>query len=125
MKKLWAGIAILAALLGVGLVAASLIQHVHEELSDQLETAAEWCKTDWQKADSLTESAKVSWEQHRHWIAALVDHEPLEEISSLFSQLSLCQSNRDTEEFAAVCLRIADICDTLAEGHMPYWWNLL
>ncbi|MBO5323486.1 MAG: DUF4363 family protein [Oscillospiraceae bacterium] len=125
MKKLWAGIAVLAVLLGIGIGAAMVMQHVHGDLANRLEKAAGLCKTDWQGATSLAESASASWTQHQHWIAALVDHEPLEEIESLFDQLSLCQSNEDTEEFAAVCLRIANICNMLEESHSPYWWNLL
>lgn len=125
MKKLWAGIAILAVLLGLGIGGAMVMDHVHGDLSDRLENAADLCTSHWEQANALAESARTSWEQHHHWIAALVDHEPLEEIESLFFQLSLCQSLGDTEEFAAVCLRIASICNVLEESHSPFWWNLL
>lgn len=125
MKKLWAGIAILAVLLGIGIGAAAVMQHIHGDLAHRLEEAADLCASQWGQANALANSARESWEQHQHWIAALVDHEPLEEIESLFAQLSLCQSCHDTEEFAAVCLRIAGICNMLEESHSPYWWNLL
>lgn len=125
MKKLWAGVAILAVLLGIGIGAAIVMRHIHGDLADRLEEAADLCIADWDKANALADSARESWEQHHHWIAALVDHEPLEEIESLFSQLALCQSLGDTEEFAAVCLRIAGICNMLGESHSPFWWNLL
>ena len=125
MKKLWAGIAILAVLLCIGFGVATIMGHIHGNLAHRLEAAADLCFTDWQEASSLADSARASWEQHHHWIAALVDHEPLEEIESLFSQLELSQRSRDTEEFAAICLRIAGICKMLEESHSPYWWNLL
>ena len=125
MKKLWVGIAILAVLLGMGIGGALVMGHIHGDLAHRLEQAAVQCFTDWPEADFLANSARASWEQHHHWVAALVDHEPLEEIESLFSQLELCQNHRDTEEFAAVCLRIANICNMLEESHSPYWWNLL
>ena len=125
MKKLWAGILILAVLLCVGIAAAMVMGHVHEDMAHRLESAAQLCRTDWQKANSLAVSAREDWDAHRYWIAALVDHEPLEEISSLFSQLELCRSEPNPEEFAVVCLRIASICTTLSESHSPYWWNLL
>lgn len=125
MKQLWAGILVLAFLLAAGIGAAAAMAHIHRDLSAKLETAAAKSQTDWARATALAESAKASWEQHRYWVAALADHEPLEEISGLFSQLALCQSLGNREEFAALCLRIADICDKLSESHSPYWWNLL
>ena len=83
MKKLWAGIGILAVLLALGIGAAMVMQHIHGDLAHRLEQAADQSQQDWQRANALAESARASWEQHRHRIAALVDHEPLEEISSL------------------------------------------
>ena len=102
MKKLWAGISILAVLLCIGFGVAMIMGHIHGNLAHRLEEAAGQCLTDWGQANSLADSARASWEQHHHWVAALVDHEPLEEIESLFSQLALSQRNRDTEEFAAL-----------------------
>ena len=125
MKKLWVGVVILVLLLGMGIGSAMLMQHIHSDLATRLEQAADQSVTDWEQAKALAESAKASWEQHRHWIAALMDHEPLEEITNLFDQLSLCQHYGDRKEFSSVCLRIAGICSVLEESHSPYWWNLL
>jgi hypothetical protein len=101
------------------------MQTIHKDLAHQLEWSAVHSRLDWEQANSMADSARKNWEQHRHWVAALVDHEPLEEISSLFEQLALCQSNHQQEDFAAVCLRLASICTMLSESHSPYWWNLL
>lgn len=125
MKKLWFGAGLLLVLLCLGIGAASTIRHTHNALSSRLEEAAALSQTDWGGATDLANAAAAQWSQHRHWVAALAEHEPLEEISNLFSQLSLCQSLGDRAEFAAVALRIAGICDTLSESHAPYWWNLL
>ncbi|MBE6959724.1 MAG: DUF4363 family protein [Ruminococcaceae bacterium] len=125
MKKLWIGILILAVLLVMGLGATMIMQHAHGDLVNRLEQAAKLSLPDWEQAKALAASARSSWEQRRHWIAALVDHEPLEEIASLFDQLSLCQTLGDTSQFSAVCLRIASICTMLEESHSPSWWNLL
>ena len=125
MKKLWFGVALLLVLLCLGIGASLVIGHTHDTLSSRLEEAAALSQTDWGKATDLANAAATQWAQHRHWVAALAEHEPLEEISSLFSQLALCQSLDDRAEFAAVALRIAGICDTLSESHALYWWNLL
>ena len=125
MKKLWVGIGILAALLAIAIGGAIVLGHVHGELADRLEQAAEEAPTDWQGASALAQSVQEDWSRHRHWIAALVDHEPLEEINGLFDQLDLCKREKNPEKFAAVCLQIATICTALEESHMPFWWNLL
>ena len=125
MKKLWIGIGILLVLLALGIASSMVTRHVHGDLADRLEQAASLSPQDWDSANALADSARASWEQHQHWIAALVDHEPLEEISGLFDQLALSQRSHDPIEFAAVCLQIASICTMLEESHSPYWWNLL
>lgn len=125
MKKLWAGILILAVLLGTGIFSAAIMAHNHQALSRDLKQAAALAQSDWHQAKALAQSVRESWETHRYWVASLVDHEPLEEINSLFNQLALTIRDENTMDFAAVCTRIASIADTLAEGHIPYWWNLL
>lgn len=125
MKKLWVGVGILAALLAVAIGGAMVLGHAHAELADGLEQAAEAAPTDWQNACALAQSAQNNFLRHRHWIAAFVEHEPLEEITGLFDQLDLAQREQNPEKFAALCLQIAAICTALEESHMPFWWNLL
>lgn len=125
MKKLWAGIGILAVLLTLGIGAAWVMQDVHQGLAHQLEQAAACSRSDWEAANHLADSARGTWEKRRHLVAALVDHEPLEEINNLLDQLQLYQDDRHQESFAAVCLQLASLYTTLSESHSPYWWNLL
>jgi len=125
MKKLWAGILILAILLGVGILTSAVMQHNHRALSRDLKQAAVLAHIDWHRAKKLADAARAAWENQHYWVASLVDHEPLEEINSLFDQLALCIRDRDLEDFAAVCARIASIADMLEEANVPYWWNLL
>lgn len=125
MKKLWVAVAVLAVLLVLGIVSTIVMDTVHGELSEALEQAALLSETDWETAKALAESARAKWEKSSHLIAALADHEPLEELDGLFAELAVYQRYADRRCFAAVCVRIASFAEMLQESHSPYWWNLL
>ena len=114
MKKLWVAVGVLAVLLALGIVSTLVMESVHAALSDTLE-----------EANALAESARAKWEKSSHMIAALADHEPLEELDGLFAELAVCQRQADQRCFAAVCVRSASLAQMLQESHTPYWWNLL
>lgn len=125
MKKLWVAVAVLAVLLVLGIVSTIVMEQVHGELSEALEQAALLSETDWETANALADSARAKWEKSSHLIAALADHEPLEELDGLFAELAVYQRHADRRCFAAVCVRIASLAEMLQESHSPYWWNLL
>lgn len=125
MKKLWVAVAVLAVLLVLGIVSTIVMEQVHGELSEALEQAALLSETDWETANALADSARAKWEKSSHLIAALADHEPLEELDGLFAELAVYQRHADQRCFAAVCVRIASLAEMLQESHSPYWWNLL
>ena len=125
MKKLWVAVAVLAVLLVLGIVSTIVMEQVHGELSEALGQAALLSETDWETANALADSARAKWEKSSHLIAALADHEPLEELDGLFAELAVYQRHADQRCFAAVCVRIASLAEMLQESHSPYWWNLL
>lgn len=125
MKKLWVAVAVLAVLLVLGIVSTIVMEQVHGELSEALEQAALLSESDWETANALADSARAKWEKSSHLIAALADHEPLEELDGLFAELAVYQRHADRRCFAAVCVRIASLAEMLQESHSPYWWNLL
>ena len=125
MKKLWVAVTVLGVLLVLGIVSTLVMDRVHREISDTLEQAALLAEQDWENAKALAESARAHWEKSRHGIAALADHEPLEELDGLFAELAVCQRQGDQRCFAAICARIASLAEMLQESHTPYWWNLL
>jgi microcompartment protein CcmL/EutN len=125
MKKLWVAAGVLAVLLALGIVSTLVMERVHGELSEALEKAALLSESDWETANALANSARAKWEKSSHMIAALADHEPLEELDGLFAELAVCQRQADQRCFAAVCVRIASLAQMLQESHTPYWWNLL
>lgn len=125
MNKLWVAVVVLAVLLGLGIGSTVLMEAVHSSLTTQLNQAAELAESDWEEAKALAGSARAKWEQYEHLIAALADHEPLEQLDGMFAELEVCQRQADKACFAVVCVRIASLAEMLSESHSPYWWNLL
>ena len=126
MKRCWFGFALLLILLAGGLLATRGMEKIHGALSQTLETAAEAAlREDWHGAQAAFEKARAEWEKWWHFSAALADHEPMEEINSLFAQLEVYAESRDAQNFAAVCALLAENLEALGEAHSLTWWNLL
>lgn len=125
MKKTWVAVAVLLVLIVAGIAAAVAMGSIHGKMSEALFRAATLAEEDWGQAKALAESARAEWEKYAHLIAALADHEPLEEIDSLFLQVRICILQEDRESFAMACARLAGIAERLAQSNCPSWWNLL
>lgn len=125
MKKTWIAVAVLLVLLIGGIAATVAMGSIHGRLSEDLLQAAVLAEEDWEQAKALADSARAEWEKYAHLIAALADHEPLEEIDSLFLQVRICIQQGNRESFAMACARLAGIAERLAESNHPSWWNLL
>ena len=125
MKKLWLALAVLGVLLGLSIGSTVAMEKIHGDLTKQLNQAAELAENRWEDANALAETARAKWEKNKHFVAALADHEPLEQLDGLFEELAVCQKQADPDGFALVCVRIASLAEMLSESHSPFWWNLL
>lgn len=126
MKRLYIGAALLAVMLAAGICLTAVFTGIHGPLSEQLQEAqAAAVAGDWEKAADLTARAREKWEKYRHFTAAVADHEPLEEMDSLFARLEVLCQLREEDEFAADCAQLARLADAMAESQRINWWNLL
>ena len=126
MKHLWIGISLLLCLLVAGFFSSYGVQQVQKPLTAQLEQAAEASfREDWDRAEELFAAARTRWEQYRKFLAAFVEHEPMEQIDSLFRELALYQKAKDFVLFAGVCRRLSQLTEAIGEAHRLSWWNLL
>lgn len=126
MKRLWIGIIILAVLLAAGIGLSIGIPALHSRLSEALTSACDAAeKGDWETALSLANSAKADWERYQHFVAAFVDHEPLEQMDRLFSELEVYRNQRLPAEYAAVCAHLSHLSKAIGESHALTWWSLL
>ena len=90
MKHFWFGAGLLAALLALSLWTMGFLEDIHEPIRQDLDAAAEAVLSgDWNRGRALANQAEDAWEQKRNLIAALSSHLAIEEIDSLFRQLSV------------------------------------
>ena len=126
MGRLWIGIGILVVLLamGIGLLWGSGVYF--EELSQDLEQAGELALAgNWQAAEEKAEKGREKWEQYRRFWASFTDHEPVEQMQNLFSQLELYRTRQLEVEFAAVCRNLVHVAEAIDESHGLKWWSVL
>lgn len=126
MKRLWIGIGVLLALLILGGITAAALGSLHSELSGILEDAAALALNGQQPqaADKVSQAATL-WQRYHHIAAAFADHEPLEEMDSLFSRLQVYCRIGDEKDLADACLQLSSLSRDVAESHGLAWWSLL
>ena len=126
MLRLWIGIGILAVLLamGIGLLWGSSV--FFEELSEDLQQAGDFALAgNWQAAGEKVEKSREKWEAYRPFWASFTDHEPVEQMQNLFSQLELYRTRQLEVEFAAVCRNLVHVAEAIDEAHGLRWWSVL
>ncbi len=126
MKRCWFGGALLALLLVCGILVTARMQTVHETVASQLQAAAnEALAENWDGADQALQSARNAWQAKWRFSAAFADHEPMEEIDSIFAQAEVYRTSRDPVSLAAVCAQLSRLVEAMGEAHAFTWWNLL
>ena len=126
MKHVRVGIVLMVVLLAVGILLSAGMCRLRQTLSGELFDAAQLALAEnWQGADRLTESALRRWERSRKLVAAVVDHELLEETEKMFSELAVYRSRKLSAEYAAVCLCLARQAEAIGESQSLRWWHLL
>lgn len=124
MNRFWLGVGILAVLLISSLIPGSLLIRQNKALSVQLSDAAQQAlEENWQEAIILSEQASRQWKKHRHFAAALTDHEPLEEMDRMFAQLQIYQHCRMKTEYAALCTLLSRQAEAMGESVRLTWWS--
>lgn len=126
MSRTVIGAFLLIALLLGGLLVQQEMDAIHRPIAQMLEVSAEsaW-NEDWELVDALSAGAEKSWRSSWTFTAAFADHDPMEEVDSLFAQLTVYALARDSQEYAAVCRELARRIDAMADAHTLSWWNLL
>ena len=126
MKRSKFGFGLLLALLILGLVSTWAIIRSTAPITETLRRAGErGFLGDWDDAMASMAEAKGCWEKTYPLCASLTDHEPMEDINSLFAQLEVYGESRDTRNFVAVCALLAEELNAIGEAHTLKWWNVL
>lgn len=126
MKRLWIGVIILVLLLGAGIGTTVFAVRTHNSISQKLAQASEAAlRGKWEEACSVSLDAKKQWKAMRHGTAAIADHEPMEEIDDLFSQMDIYLLTRQQIPFASCCASLSVLTNAIGESHAINWWSLL
>lgn len=126
MKRLWIGVIILILLLAGGIGTTVFAVRTQEHISQELAQASEAAlRGEWEEACTLSLNAKKQWESLRHGTAAIADHEPMEEIDDLFSQMQIFLLTQQQIPFATCCASLSVLTNAIGEAHAINWWSLL
>lgn len=126
MKRMWVGVFFLVFLLAAGITLLLVTQNFHREFSDTMEQAASAAMAGrWEEAEKMSAKARAQWDSHQEFLASFTDHAPVEEASSLFSQLEIYQEKRYDADFAAICRELAHLSEAIGEAHGIRWWSIL
>ena len=124
--RCYLGAGLLALLLLASFGAQWLVRSFHQPTAQDLESAAEAALAgDPVQATAMTQRARARWERHRHWTAALTDHNPMDDVDDLFAEAQVLAENRQTQELAACCRRLMVQIRSVWEDQSLTWWNLL
>lgn len=124
MRRFVLGIGVLAVLLAGSLVVGKRVEQLHRPVVQNLEQAISLAKEGAEEAAlQAVQTAEEQW--HRGWqfVAAFVDHEPMDEVDDLFGALSAYTP--DTEEFIAYCRQLLQRTGAVIRDQTISWWNLL
>lgn len=126
MKRLWLGVFLLVLLLGLGIWTCIAINQTHREISADLSDALSAAQDgNWFRAAELSGKAQAAWDHAWRGTAALSNHEPMEKIDGLFSQLRVYLNDGDMASFCACCALLCVLTEALGEEHVASWWNFL
>lgn len=126
MKRCWFGLGLLVVLLALGLFFSCKMSADQQRIAHRLRDAREAAAAeDWDGAETLLGSAREEWQRRWHFTAAFADHEPMEEIDSLFAQGQVYLTSRNPEELASICAQLERSIQAVGDAHGLTWWNLL
>ena len=125
-KRFYFGMGILLFFLILGLFVSWGMQEAVRPVTQQLQQAAEAahsCET--ARAARLAQQARDLWDDRWGGMALAADHEPMDEIDSLFAQLETYGKTGDLTPMAALCARLIQLIEANSDAQVLHWWNLL
>ena len=126
MKRLWFGVGLLIFLLVVSICLGHILEDLTQPAEADLNRASVAALDgNWPLATALYQRAGNDWDSYRDLAAAMVRHEPIEEIDYAFATLPGYAASQDTASFCAACDQLSQMLHSLTQPHGPNWWNIL
>ncbi len=126
MGKGWLGAGILAVFLILGILLSAAADKICLPTEELLEQAAERTLSgDFDGGIALGKEAQSQWQKQWNIIAAMADHEPMDEVDALFAEMEVYARADEQPHFAACCKQLARRIRSFADVHRFIWWNVL
>ena len=126
MKRSKFGLGLLLTLLLLGMVSTWAMNRSIKPIAETVRQAGTaGFRMDWEIATEKMGEAKTQWEKRYPLCASLTDHEPMEELDSLFAQGEVCLRLGAGEELGLVCAQLVRQIRAMGDAHACTWWNLL
>lgn len=126
MKRSWIGAGLLVFLLVCSLLSTWQMERRHTPMAEDMKQAASMAEAgQWDASENYANKAKRKWEDNWGFSAAMADHEPMERINALFSQLEVCGKARETVSYCMLCVQLEEELSAMGEAHRFVWWNLM
>lgn len=126
MGKGWLGAGLLAVFLIFGICLSVAADKACLPTEELLEQAAERTLSgDFDGGIALGKKAQARWQGQWNAIAAIADHEPMDEVDALFAEMEVYASTDEQPHFAACCKELARRVRSFADVHRFTWWNVL
>lgn len=126
MAKGWLGAGILAVFLVLGICLSAAADKACRPTGELLEQAAEKTLSgDFDAGIALGMEARSRWQCQWDGIAAIADHEPMDEVDALFAEMEVYARAGEEPHFAACCKQLARRIRSFADVHRFIWWNVL
>ena len=122
-RRFYLGLGILLVVLSLGLLIGWLTDQAQAPAVALLEQAAQ--TEDLQTAVPLAQQAKALWQNRWRRIASVADHNPMDEIDSLFAEMEVYAQAKEQVHFAACCSQLASLLRAVSDAHALNWWNVL
>ena len=125
-KRFFGGIGILVVFLLLGFWTAGLVGKANKTVEQALNQAVRAVEAgDFSLGTELAGLAKEKWQSAWKGIASVADHNPMDEIDGLFSQMEFYARTGAKREFGACCARIGELVRAISDEHRLTWWNLM
>ena len=126
MGKGWLGAGLLVVFLIFGICLSAAADNACLPTEDLLKQAAEKTLSgDFVEGIALGKEAQSRWEGQWNAIAAIADHEPMDEVDALFAEMEVYATTGEQPHFAACCEALAQRIHAFADAHRFSWWNVL
>ena len=104
MTRFRIGVGLLIVLLAVCVLSQLRMGAIQKPIAAQVDRAQTLAaREDWPAAGAAVAEARQEWECSRTFVSALADHQPLEDVESLFAMAQAYSVCRDGTQFRATC----------------------